>query len=336
MSNLVIVALPKEDDYVNKISSEKVAHMTLLSLGETSMVKNLDKIISYVEHAASTSLERFGLEVDHRGELGPTQADVLFFSKDKWSGIDCVATYNSYLLKDNNIRTAYDSSEQFPEWVPHLTLGFPETPAHPDNRDYPGITYVQFDRVAVWFGNYEGIEFPLKKPGWGMEVAYSDIDKKAIEDVLSHVGIKGMKWGVRKAVDLGFGIDKAGPKPSSSGMKEVHVRDMRRKIKTSGGSGHSAHPDAVKARSIGQIGKKSGLKSLSNQELEAYSRRLNLEANVKRLNYANSSPPKKFVLSILGQTGKNQASTLANDVATTQVKKHLAGRLVKAGALAAA
>lgn len=166
-----------------------------------------------------------------------------------------------------------------------------------------------------------------------------------VEDILTHAGVKGMKWGVRKdrvvdsVVSRGLGISTEGNRKRSAkraGPQPVIVRDTRRKIKTSGGSGRPAHPEAVRVRTIGQVGKKSGLKSLSNQELEAYSRRLNLEANVKRLNYANSNPAKKFTLTLLGQTGKNQASTLANDVATTQVKKHISGRLVKIGALAAA
>ena len=63
---------------------------------------------------------------------------------------------------------------------------------------------------------------------------------------------------------------------------------------------------------------------------------MSLEANVKRINYANSNVGKKFVLTLIGQTGKNQASIIANDVASTQVKKHLTKKLIKAGAVAAA
>jgi hypothetical protein len=85
MPNLVIVALPAEDDIVNKISSEEVAHMTLVFLGDVSKVPNLAPILDFVRHATNTSLSRFGMEVDHRGVLGVDQADCLFFSKSKWS-----------------------------------------------------------------------------------------------------------------------------------------------------------------------------------------------------------------------------------------------------------
>jgi len=145
---------------------------------------------------------------------------------------------------------------------------------------------------------------------------------EVVGNLLAHHGVKGMKWGVRRKATVG--------------PQEVIIRDTRRKIKTSGGEGHPAHSDAVRARVIGQKGKASGLKSLSDQELVDYQKRLNLEANVKRLNYQNKNFAAKFVANLLGQSGKTAASTGANDVASHQVKKHLTRRLVKVGAVAAA
>lgn len=524
MNSLVIVALPNKDDYVNKISSEKAAHMTLLFLGEdSSKVANLNNILNFVQHAASRSLERFGLEVDRRGEFGPDLADVLFFSKSKWSGFDKVNNFRAYLLQDNNIRKAYEAATQFPEFTPHLTLGYPATPANSDEREYPGISYVQFDRIAVWFGDSEGIEFPLKGYEWDtpMDMAMSDIDQKAVEDLLEHHGVLGMKWGRRSgsnrssgpskkmkvAEALARGVDNAAfelaakksetemrinqraserlvrslpaikarhgdygklsnrvkkpfskearayredvkktwlkhleksaneitnelgtrqytlsesGKPNtssyfwkvhtqavkhaqentftfrpifddegwiigieqvddslmqtslivddilqhygkkgmhwgirnvsetlsglrsrkvSSGPQAVSIKENKfggKKLRTSGGKGYPAHADAIRARTIGQKGKASGLKALSDKELQDYSRRLQLEANVKRLNYNEKNAGAKFVATVLGQTGKNQANEVAGSIASTQVKKHLTGRLVKIGAVAAA
>lgn len=296
MSSLVIVALPAEDDYVNKISSEKVPHMTILFLGDdVTKVKNLGKIIDFTKHAANTTLTRFGLDVDRRGVLGPDKADVIFFSKSKWSGIETINQYRSFLLKEPNIRTAYDSVEQFPEWLPHLTLGFPDTPAKPDERDYPGISYVNFDRIAVWFGDYEGIEIPLKRYDFDMDVVMSDSQV----DILKHFGVKGMKWGVRNRESA------------------VTVSDRRKKLKTSGGARRPAHADAIRARMLGQVGKASGLKALSNEDLQTYSHRLQLEQSVKRLNYNEMNPGKKFVATILGRSG----NSLASEAVSTGTKK---------------
>jgi hypothetical protein len=137
---------------------------------------------------------------------------------------------------------------------------------------------------------------------------------EAVETVLAHFGVKGQRWGVRRKATVG--------------PTEVVISDKRKKIKTSGGEGRSASSDAITARTLGQVGKKSGFKALSNQELQAYNQRLNLEQQAKRLRYADSSPVKKFVYSVLGQTGKQQASEAANQVASKQVK-----RLIAAAAL---
>jgi hypothetical protein len=310
MSNVVIVAIPAEDDYIHKISSEKVPHLSLLFLGETLKVKNLTQILNFVGHAADRSLYRFGLEVDRRGELGEEKADVLFFSKSKYSGFEEVNDFRSYLLQDQNIRTAYDSTEQFPEWIPHLTLGYPDTPAKPDDRDYPGFYYINFDRIAVWFGEYEGIEFPLNPHRWDTEVAMDNVTTEVVPNLLAHYGVKGMRWGVRRR--------------ASVGPQEIVVSDRRKKLKTSGGRGFPAHSDAVRARTVGQKGRASGIKSLSNEELSEYAKRLNLEQNVKRLQYNDAPIAKKFALTLVGRTGQQQAQEVANQAASKQVAKLMA------------
>jgi len=131
-----------------------------------------------------------------------------------------------------------------------------------------------------------------------------------VADILAHHGVKGQKWGVRRKATVG--------------AQEVIVSDKRKKLKTSGGAGHPAHSDAIRARTSGQVARKSGLKALSNQELQAYTQRLNLEQQAKRLNFEDSSPPKKFVLKLLGQTGKQQASEVANQAASSAIKKTIA------------
>jgi len=198
MPNMVIVAIPRAEDPVWKYSSEKKPHCTLLFLGEDQ--SKAAAITAFLAHAVSI-LDRgpFGLSVDRRDKLGQDEADVLYFRKD-WATKE-LASFRSTLLKDKNIRDAYDSTEQFPEWNPHLTMGYPLTPAKKDDRDYPGFHWVEFDRIALWTGDYEGPEFRLEyNYDREMEVMMqtAEVDK-VIADILEHHGVKGMKWGVRKA-----------------------------------------------------------------------------------------------------------------------------------------
>jgi hypothetical protein len=86
---------------------------------------------------------------------------------------------------------------------------------------------------------------------------------------LEHFGTKGMRWGVRKK--------------STGGSSEATVKESGKKLKVSGGEGHGAHSDAVSAAKAVQKIKKSGIKSLSNQELQAVNSRLGLEQKYSQI-----------------------------------------------------
>jgi hypothetical protein len=156
----------------------------------------------------------------------------------------------TYLLDNNDIRQAYDSITQFPQFTPHLTMGYPATPAKPDTREYPGLGSVCFDRIALWTKDYEGFEFPLKSIDYNDVAAMSAIG----EQFLEHYGVKGMKWGVIRSA-LGGGAKKL-VLPSDD-----HVRTA-----------------VVKGKA--QIG---GVHTLSNKELRDVINRMDLEVKFKEL-----------------------------------------------------
>jgi len=114
---------------------------------------------------------------------------------------------------------------------------------------------------------------------------------KTADDVLVHFGIKGMKWGVRRKSQL----------PASSDADSA-------------------------AAAAGKI-KKGGVKSLSNQELQALVTRMNLERQ-----FASLAPPSKkkragkFIGEVLINVGKQEATKLASKALAKQVAKVLAGR----------
>lgn len=116
--------------------------------------------------------------------------------------------------------------------------------------------------------------------------------EEVIENIIEHHGVKGMKWGVRRN------------RPSA-----VTVSDKGKKLKTSGGHGLPAHSDAIPARVVGQKIKKSGMKSVSDAELQAYAKRIQMEQNISRLMYNEKSGGARFVDGLLGRQG----SRLANE-----------------------
>jgi 2'-5' RNA ligase len=325
-SNLVIAAIPAKTDRVWEVSSEKIPHLTLLFLGDQVNAANLETIVQFVEHAANTTLSRFYLPVDRRGELGADKADVLFFKTGRYD-YKAIRDFRATLLKNDAIKTAYNSATQFEgPWTPHLTLGYPATPAKPV-PDLVGSSFyeVAFDTISVWTGDFEGPEFVLKD-FWDeydalesvpMDVAMSNIEHHVILDgfvteitdvnkiekslaqtvelgakFLAHYGIKGMHWGQRKqgAVTTQAHIDSG-------------ILRRQTKIQTTGGEAHPPTRDAITAAVNKQKLKKSGVAALSNQELRELQTRIQLETQVQLL---TSSKGKKFVSKQLEEEGKQQ------------------------------
>lgn len=259
-NSTVIVAIPSQDNYVWKVSSEKIPHLTLLYLGED--VEDVDHIVEYVGHAADTMLSNFYLDVSHRGKLGPNDADVAFFEN---YNIKRLREFRNYLLSDTAIAQAFFSADQYPNWTPHLTLGYPETPAHPihDEDGYPGLRVVSFDRIAVWTGDYEGIVIPLKRYDSELAEPYGGAGywSEQGERFLEHYGVKGMKWGVIR--DRGA----AGARQAAGKVKEAYKPSQ----------------DAIRAQQYMTRAKLGGVRNLDNREMQQVINRMNLERQYKEL-----------------------------------------------------
>jgi 2'-5' RNA ligase len=272
---LVIVAIPSDDDHVWKVSSEKVPHITLLYLGAPDWDGNeMADVASYVQHAAST-LRSFGMSVERRGVLGDKSADVLFFKKS-WSFND-LEKFRSQLRANQAIDKAYLSADQYPQWTPHLTLGYPETPAHKDDRDYP-ISWVNFDKIAMWVGDSEGPTFQLNDDR-GLDVAMSqELGAQAIEEILEHYGVKGMKWGKRKTRQT------EPSHPDSQHVTNIHMRVKSQKT----------------------------TRPLSNKELQDAITRMNLEQQYSRLSggidRTRVQKGRVLITKILADSGKQVVS----------------------------
>lgn len=244
---IVIVAIPSPHDYVWEVSSEKVPHVTLCYLGDDL---NVARTELFLDHLVKTSARPFALEVGQRGVLGDKSADVLYFGKYGMKDLD---NLRAQLLANEDIAKAYASVEQFETWTPHLTLGYPESPAHVPPSKWPSdiMGLVDFNRIALWTSDYEGVEFPLTKNVTASELQMSEKGKEFLE----HHGVKGMKWGVVR--------DRV------KGNAAVKLA--------------SASEDHKRAQSVRTKAKVVGVHALTNKDLQTVITRMNLEINYKNL-----------------------------------------------------
>lgn len=141
---------------------------------------------------------------------------------------------------------------------------------------------------------------------------------REVTESLIHYGVKGMRWGVRR----------------NRTPTGVTVTQKGKRLKAKGGTNQPASKDAIATKALGQQAKKSGIHSLSNKDLEAYNRRLNLEANAQRLNYQNKPAAGRFVSRFLGKQGSRALDKAADEYTSQKIKKLMARGAVTAAAAA--
>ena len=118
--------------------------------------------------------------------------------------------------------------DQYDEWTPHLTLGYPEAPAREKEDDDNYMGYVHFDRVAIWVDDFSGPEFRLKYADLQdtavmmSEMTTAQRGEQAVAE-LFHFGVKGMKWGVRKSEASGGSSGSAGRGKIRRGITKASV-----------------------------------------------------------------------------------------------------------------
>lgn len=150
----VIVALPEATDPLSTASSEKDgAHCTLLWFGDAAALDELalkEAIQQFINGGQVTPVTD---TVSGRATLGADKADVVLLDARNLLAV------RGGLLEQNSLLQANESVDQHPTWLPHVTLGYPSTPAAGEFIAEPGLP-VTFDRLALWHGESR-TEFPL-------------------------------------------------------------------------------------------------------------------------------------------------------------------------------
>ncbi|UOW92767.1 capsid maturation protease [Microbacterium phage RobinRose] len=166
-----VFLIPAESDPINAASSEDQAHMTTIWMGtvddlnvdtaEHPMI-DIDTLTQEVrQYAAELTPITVPVSEQGQGELGDEGAIVVFLEPT-----DSLLALRDGFLLEENIHSAWDRVEQFPNWTPHVTLGYPETPP---TGEYDGDA-VTFDRVGLWIGP-DRYEYPM---GDGMSAKKGD------------------------------------------------------------------------------------------------------------------------------------------------------------------
>lgn len=109
---------------------------------------------------------------------------------------------------------------------------------------------------------------------------------EALDEVLAHYGVKGMKWGVRK---------DSGPQVASP-SKEGYEK--------------SASPDAKKANKDYATAQLKGTAALSNKDLQGLVNRMNLEQQYSRLSQPQMKKGNAIVQDILKRYGQAELTAL--------------------------
>jgi hypothetical protein len=165
-TGVVIVALPAADDPVVAASSEDIAHMTLVWLGDAAQLPNtgitVDDLKANLTSWASTIDGPLTEGVSGSATLGADGASVVLVDAHS------IAQIRNGMVDElpedvgvppkgmGAIAQVHSQTEQFPTWLPHVTLGYPETPAL---AEYAG-TEITFDRLALWVGD-DRTEYPM-------------------------------------------------------------------------------------------------------------------------------------------------------------------------------
>ena len=147
----VIVLLPAADDPIRDIASGDHPHTTLFYLGDESTdMERLQELVQNLARTGYTYPPAFD-RVAGEGYLGENRAHVYFLDGSFSASVRELAEGDQWLMDE------LAKAEQFPNWTPHITIGYDDAPGNLPETYPEGVVY---DRIAI-FSEGEVIEFPF-------------------------------------------------------------------------------------------------------------------------------------------------------------------------------
>lgn len=167
---------------------------------------------------------------------------------------------------------------------------------------------------------------------------------EAVENVLKHHGVKGMRWGVTTKDHAAKTASKAAAKEAKLAPKDITVTQPKpgKFAKSAGGGQHPLHPDSEKALVARRKAKASTTDALSNVELKSAVERMQLEQKFNQLEFHSDRRSKgmRFVQGFLGHRKPTKYIDMQEEhgkQTSDAVKKAIAARAaMKAAQVAAA
>jgi hypothetical protein len=160
---------------------------------------------------------------------------------------------------------------------------------------------------------------------WNSDGSLKQSLAEKVGDFLEHFGVLGMKWGVRRSDRPGIrGVLERSP---TANAQLLGQKISSRRAGTAGHPGrhlgqlkHPVSPEAARAIDLQKRVRKSGTKSLSNQELQDLVTRMNIESQYRNLNQRQVNAGRKIAGDILLNSGKATAQGFIIKYATQGIE----------------
>lgn len=186
------MAIPSAGDPINDISQEDTAHCTLTFFGEAAnLAQVLQDDLRDAAEMATSEIGPFTVKISGVAVLGEDKASVVLLESQE------LVDLRGWLCAHPAVELAQKMGQQFPWWVPHLTINYGE-----GVMDDPPET-ISFDRLGLWLGETkESYDLNGKPPAPVTASAYSLPAITCREDLLLGVRygnqVPSARWYVSK------------------------------------------------------------------------------------------------------------------------------------------